>query len=106
MCPPSIGRKALAVLVLGVGWWCSSHSSAHNHAPRRVERGVSRWDSGGAAKFWDSPPGPRSGDREGDPARGGLCVRWRGLPPCRCVVALGWPWTDQPSLVDDDRRDA
>ena len=37
------------------------------------------WDSGGAAKNWDSPPGPRSGDREGDPVRGGLCVRRQGF---------------------------
>jgi hypothetical protein len=68
--PPSIARNALTVLVLGAGWRRASPISTHKPA-----RGVSSvrvdWDSGGAAKNWDSPPGPRSGDREGDPARVG-----------------------------------
>ena len=68
--PPTNARKALTVLVLGAGWRRASPISTHKPA-----RGVSSvrvdWDSGGAAKNWDSPPGPRSGDREGDPARVG-----------------------------------
>ena len=84
--PPINGRKALTGLVLGAGAWCASPIAVHNPAPGVVSGRV-EWDSGGAAKIWDSPPGPRSGDREGDPARGGLCVRsWRTSP------ARAWHW--------------
>ena len=36
-------------------------------------------DSGGAAFFGTPPPVPLLGQREGDPAGVGLCVRWRGF---------------------------
>ena len=46
------------------------------HPHRKVVIGR---DSGGAAFFGTPPPVPLLGQREGDPAGVGLCVRWRGF---------------------------
>ena len=67
--PPSFARKALTVLVLLLRGLRASPIATHKPCAWRVD-----WDSGGAAKNWDSPPRsaiwrPRGGSREGGSLR-------------------------------------
>jgi hypothetical protein len=59
----------------------------------------------GAPHFLELPPRSRFWvSARGIPRVGVSVCGGSVCPPV--VVSLGWPWTDQPSLVDDDRRDA
>ena len=68
--PPSCARKALAVLVLGAG---ELRVSLISTPQPRAWCAEDACQSGlrGCLKKLGLPPGPRSGDREGDPARVG-----------------------------------
>ena len=95
--PPSPPRSALTGASSGSRSWSSSARDGAAGSLFRKRVAVSAGgrslyeigrDSGGAAFFGTPPPVPLLGQREGDPASGGLCVRWLCLPPCRCVVGL------------------
>ena len=81
-CPLFVERRDASAAVRGVG--CC----------------VDKWGLRAFACRCASP-----GLSDGEPAKGGESRAGALSAPLSFCRALGWPWTDQPSLVDDDRRD-
>ena len=76
------GVSRLAVLVgVGAGWGggVAVQETRGRCLPAGAHCTEIGRDSGGAAFFGTPPPVPLLGQREGDPAGVGLCVRWRGF---------------------------
>ena len=98
------GVSRLAVLVGGGAGWGGGVAVQETRGrclPAGAHCTRSSRDSGGAAFFGTPPPVPLLGQREGDPAGVGLCVRRRGF---FCTTFSGVGLDDETAISSEYRQ--